>query len=126
MAIGCQCDLAIGVAQVQIKQLSDVPLIFDYQDANNFKYAGAFFGTSEWRFGQYQSGTWNDLQLFADAGLVPNVTYDNVQVLLGGTTATVFSGGVLRGTYDFGVPLNVGKVGLGSRNAIAQFDNLIH
>ena len=96
-------------------------IIFDYVDANNFKYAGAMFGVNQWRIGHVTNGVW-----FADANfgqtLAAKVFYD-VKVEMEGMTARLFANGALKTSFTFGDALNDGRVGLGTKGAVSLFDD---
>ncbi len=99
-------------------------IIFDFVDIDNFKYAGIAFVSNKWRIGHYQNGTWTDDVSKTDKGLEIDIDYD-VDVVLRGSIAMLYSSGLYIGQFDFGEPLNDGRVGLGTKNAKAEFDELI-
>ena len=96
-------------------------LIYDYQDENNFKFAGPFFGGNEWRIGQWISST---LQVKAQVAetIDLNTDYD-VETLLQDKKVTLLVGGVEKLSYEFGGSVMDGDVGVGTRNAVSTFDD---
>ena len=97
-------------------------VIFDYQGENNFKWAGFFGGGGgNWKIGRVTSGTW-----ITEATLAEPLSIEtdySVQVVLQGATAVLKVGGVEKVQHTFGGSMTDGKVGLGTRNAFAAFDD---
>ena len=98
-------------------------IVFDYGDAGNFKFAGAFFGVDEWRIGRFIDG-----QLTVDAALPEALDTDvpyRVDVLLDDRHVTLSVAGVTRLTHVFGGPLTDGRLGLGTQKAVTSFDDFV-
>ena len=102
---------------------SNALLIFDYVDSNDFKYAGGFFGSSQWRIGHVSGGAW--LTNVAVSGSISPLTDYNVELYLEGTEAILVADGIVQVSYDFAEPLTDLPGGWGTHNAVARFDNLL-
>ena len=100
-------------------------VIYDYESSDDFKYAGAFLGGNKWKLGHYSGGQWTtDAQL--DETLDLDTSY-SVQLRLIGGEASLWVDGVQKVSHDYGSDALAGgsnQVGLGTRNALAAFDNL--
>ncbi|QDU80996.1 FG-GAP repeat protein [Polystyrenella longa] len=101
-------------------------LIFDYKNANDFKYAGMFNGQNEWVVGHYQ-GNWGNRLLTVDGDdfgweIKANVAY-HMEVEAVGKIATFSVNGVVMGSVEFATNLNGGRIGLGAYNAVTHFDD---
>ena len=101
---------------------SNAYVIFNYQDAQNYNFAGGYFGAGQWRIGSVVGGVFSNLVVAPDGGVSPSTTY-NVQVVLQGNDVLLYDNATLKASHTFAGPQTAGKVGLGTRNAIGQFDN---
>ncbi|MAE65432.1 MAG: hypothetical protein CMJ18_14270, partial [Phycisphaeraceae bacterium] len=98
-------------------------LIFDYHGPNDFKYAGAFFGTGDYRIGRYDGSAFLvDQQVGAAIGV--NQDYQ-VELRLDGTAVYMSVGGQTLLIHDYGASLTDGAVGLGGNQAAAAFDDVL-
>ncbi|MEZ6046215.1 MAG: VCBS repeat-containing protein [Planctomycetaceae bacterium] len=102
-------------------------LIFDYQNANDFKYAGMFTGQNEWVLGQY-NGNWNNRIAVLDLDetgqeIKANTTYrvhlkfDSNAVIMSVDGVQIFDA-----YFDSGIR-QISSAGVASYNAVTGFDN---
>lgn len=98
-------------------------IIFDYADAANFKFAGGFLGAGEWRLGRVLDGTWH-VDARVSRPLAAEHDY-RLAVVTGHGRATLRVDGSAVLTHDFAEPLSDGRIGLGTRRAIARFDDVV-
>nr|WP_261360822.1 S8 family peptidase [Aeoliella straminimaris] len=117
-----EIQATINADDVSAGRLSNGLVIFDYQDPNNFKFAGAFVGGNRWVIGHRTASSWVE-----DATLSESIAawtdYD-LDVVLEGNTATLTVDGATKASYTFGDALNDGDLGVGTQNALARFDNV--
>nr|WP_256370000.1 tandem-95 repeat protein [Halodesulfovibrio sp. MK-HDV] len=96
-------------------------IVFDYQDANNYKMAVARIGADRWQIEQVENGEHTRIarteyiQLDTD---VPN----EISLNIDGGVATIFSNGVEQISHDFGTPLNNGQIGVATNNSHTSFE----
>ena len=102
--------------------LSNALVLFDYQGPTNFKYAGLFIGSSQWRIGYVAGSTWTHEAMIADT-VSAGTDYD-VSVVLIGNKAQLSVDGVVKGSYVYGDSVTDGSAGLGTKNAVGRFDDL--
>ncbi|QDU78331.1 FG-GAP repeat protein [Polystyrenella longa] len=101
-------------------------LIFDYQNENDFKYAGIFTGQNELVIGHYQ-GSWQNriAQLdWDDEGRVLRTDRNHqLHASINGNAVTLSVEGlpVLNGTFPLGI--GDGSAGVASYHALTQFDD---
>ena len=111
---------------------SNAYIIFDYQSATDFKYAGVNISNDKMEIGYRDATGWHELRQ-KNAKLKPNRDY-NLLLALNGTVATlvvngrdvfthVFDARIGGDGYSWG--LNAGMVGLGAKNSIARIDNMV-
>jgi Ca2+-binding RTX toxin-like protein len=98
---------------------SNAYIIFDYQDATNFKYAGIDGTNGLIKIGQRSATGWTDLATLSVKGLTGNGN-NNFQLAANFTTATV-TFGTYTLSYTFAAPLNTGMLGVGSNNSLSSF-----
>ncbi|MAT16491.1 MAG: hypothetical protein CMJ46_14605 [Planctomyces sp.] len=102
-------------------------LIFDYQNDNDFKYAGMFTGQNQWMIGHYQ-GNWSNRIAEVDLDDIGRKINSEQEYLLhlrvDGDTATLSADGeaVASGTFTGGV--STGSAGVGAYNAQTLFDSI--
>ena len=77
-------------------------LVFDYQDANNYKYIGLDAQTDKWLFGQRVNGTNSDLYILNET-VNSNQWYD-VKILPNGNTAKLYVNGTFKAQYSYPAP----------------------
>ena len=102
---------------------SNAYVLFDYQGAEDFKFAGVDVGLDKLQIGHRDATGWVvDEQI--PVRLRSDTDYD-LTVVLFGSQATVYVDEKDNISQDFGEPLNDGgMVGLGTNNATARFDDL--
>jgi len=100
---------------------SNAYIIFDYQSATDFKFAGVDAGIDKIQIGHYTEDGWIvDKQI--PMRLKDSTDYDLTLVLYG-TVATIWVDETVSMNFDFGDPLKDGYLGLGTDNATARFDD---
>lgn len=97
-------------------------IIFDYVDANNFKYAGAFEIVDKYIIGQVVNGKATHL-VQTSAALASNSNV-NLSLEINGAAATLFANGSQVVTRTFKSAFT-GRVGVGTLNANTRFDNIV-
>ena len=98
-------------------------LVYDYQNADNFKFAGFFVGLGEWRIGRWFNGA-VEVKARVDDTIAVETDYD-VEVQLRDRKTTLLVGGVEKLSFEFGGSVVDGDVGVGTRNAVAVFDDFV-
>ena len=104
-------------------RLSNAFVIFDYEDAFNFKFAGAYAGSDQWLIGHRDAGAWQtdaSMGSAIDAG----VDYELRVTILADSDVTLYVDGIPRISHSFVDSLKDGAVGVGVRNAISRFDDV--
>ena len=107
-------------------------IIFDYQNATDFKFAGLDISTSKLVMGHRDASGWHVDEQAAVKGGLKSDTYYNMLLAVNGLNATLlidnktvfahtYAPRVLDG-YSYG--LNWGLVGVGSDNSRGSFDNI--
>ncbi len=107
-------------------------VIFDYQDANNFKFAGLNVSTNKLEMGIRTAAGWQVLKQASFPGSIKNDTWYNVMLSVNGLTATlivdnknVFSHTFAATVVDgWAYGLNWGLVGFGSNKSRGAVDNI--
>ncbi len=109
---------------VQGSLYSNAFVIFDYQNENEFKFAGTKFGSSEWVIGHRNGTSWT-----VDASIVDPLqaaTDYNLEVVIqNDSQVTLLADGVAKTSYTFSASLSDGSVGVGTWNAESYFDNIV-
>ena len=99
-------------------------LIFDYQDDRDFKFAGAYAGTDRWVIGhRNDSGWWTDAYFLQPVDVATD--YQLQLVIEDDHEVTLYVDGLGRVTHSYTDTLSDGEVGLGTWNALAQFDDVV-
>ena len=103
---------------------SNAFVIFDYENENSFKFAGAKFGSNEWVIGHRNGTSWT-----VDASIIDpiseSIDYDLEVVIENDRSVSLIADGVVKTNYTFGSSLTNGNVGIGTWNAEARFDNFV-
>jgi Ca2+-binding RTX toxin-like protein len=109
-------------------------LVFDYQSATDFKFAGVNVSTSKLEMGYHDATGWNVVvQKPYTTALKADTDY-GVFLALNGSTATLVVENRVTLTYTFPIRvdedgfeyfLNEGMVGIGANNAKGQIDNVV-
>ena len=98
-------------------------VVFDHQNATDFKFAGAYVGGNRWVIGRRTASGW-----IVDAEIsetINTATDYDVQLVISGTDLQLLVGGAMKVSHNFGDLLTDGAVGLATQNAVAQFDNVV-
>ena len=113
---------------------SNAYVVFDYQSATNFKFAGINVSTNKLEIGHRTAQGWIiDTQAVFPGSLRSGTDY-NLFLSLNGSTVTLvvdnqvslsFTFAPRVDAYGISHGLNDGMVGLGARNAAAQIDNVM-
>ena len=104
-------------------RLSNAFLIFDYVSSTNFKFAGAFVGINQWVIGHRNANDWTT-DVYLDASIDALTDYQLQIILESSGDATLSVNGVRQLSYGFNESLTDGTLGLGTKNALARFDDL--
>ncbi len=97
-------------------------LIFDYQSATNFKFAGAYVGNQQWVVGHRDANGWEIDAALSDPSIRPGTAYA-LQLWLQGRNADLYVNGAGKVNFNYGSAFT-GSVGLGAENSLTQFTNL--
>lgn len=104
-------------------RLANAFIIFDYQSPTDFKFTGAYVGSGQWIIGRRTASGW-----FTDAVFnspISTLTDYTIKLELDGGIARMFVGGVMRVSYNYQSSLTDGALGVGTRNAVARFDDVL-
>ena len=94
-------------------------IVFDYQDANNFKMVRAHIQADYWTIRQVVDGVESSVasvNAVLDAGVPVSVTMRAT-----GGVVELLDGNTILTSYDFGAPVNTGSVGVGSEFSDTDF-----
>ena len=109
-------------------------LVFDYQSATDFKFAGINVSTSKLEIGYHDADGWHVVVQEPYTGALKADTDYNLLLALNGSTVTLVVENKTTLTYTFPTRvdtdgfeyfLNQGMVGIGANNAKGQIDNVI-
>ena len=109
-------------------------LVFDYQSATDFKFAGINISTSKLEMGYRDATGWHVVVQAPYTGALKADTDYNVLLALNGNTATLVVENRVTLTYTFAPRvdmdgyqsfLNEGMVGIGANNAKGAIDNVV-
>jgi len=103
---------------------SNAFIIFDYKNATDFKFAGAYIGGGKWAIGHRDASGWV-IDAFVTTPLSALTDYELRLVLDASGRATFFANGVERVNFLFGGTITDGEIGFGTQTAIARFDELV-
>ena len=96
--------------------------VFDFEDKDTFKFAGSFIGANQWSIGKFDGGAihhLSDLRTPIDL----NQTYE-VSVEFSNNTVTLLHEGDVKVRHEFEEDIRDGRLGLGTINAVAEFDDI--
>jgi hypothetical protein len=94
-------------------------IIFDYQDANNYKVVGASVGAQAWDIGDVIGGTLTWRSTINDNTMAQN-TDNDIQLRVDGDSVELWSEGAMVGGHTWtGQDLSDGEIGVGARNTDA-------
>lgn len=104
---------------------SNAFLIFDYHGPTDFKFAGAYVGGDNWAIGHRDASGWVD-DVLVDAGSIHPLTDYRLRVALEQQgVASLWVNGVPQARHTFSDPLTDGAVGVGTRDALSRFDDVV-
>ncbi len=95
-------------------------IIFDYEGAQSFKFAGFDVASQQWQIGHRDATGWHIDASLHDGSLTTGVAH-GLNIRIDGGTVTLAADGVSRASYTFGTDLRIGFAGIGAQNAEAQF-----
>jgi hypothetical protein len=105
-------------------RFSNAFVILDYQGPTDFKFAGAYMGDDEWLVGRRTTSGWITEAYISEP--IDALTDYHLQVIVqGGDQVTLVVDGVERLTHQFADPVTDGAVGLGTRDALSRFDDVM-
>jgi hypothetical protein len=97
-------------------------VVFDYQSPTDFKFAGAYVASNMWLIGRRDASGWiTDVSL--SESIAPGTDY-NLQVVLEGQQVRLLVDGAEKLVRQYTDSLTDGDVGVGTRDALAYFDNV--
>ena len=97
-------------------------IIFDYQDALNYKYVGAWIGGEVWTMSSVVNGVSSEQLRVGDTTLAAN-TDNSITLHVNGDTAELWNEGVLIGSHTYtGQNLSDGEIGIGAQWSDTTFN----
>jgi hypothetical protein len=99
-------------------------LIFNYQGATSFDFAGTYVGAREWLVGHRDAAGWHTDAYTIDNSIVPGTDY-LLQLSIQQAQAVLAVGGATKVSFTFAAPVNGGALGLGTQGSLTQFDNFV-
>ncbi len=105
-------------------RLANAFIIFDYQSPTDFKFAGAYVGSGQWIIGRRTATGWFTDAVF-NSSISTQTDYTIKLELEAGGMARLFVSGVSRVNFNYQSSLTDGSLGVGTRNAIARFDDIV-
>lgn len=114
----------MNVADTALGPYNNFFVVFGYQDANNYFFAGCWIGARKWVIGQNVNGTWSwpTAASFVDSSVTTGIS-GPMEVRVNGNTVTLTFNGVQKVSYTFpSVP--EGELGLATSQAHSHFDNV--
>ena len=97
-------------------------VIFDYQDAANYRYAQLLCGWQRWALGQVTNGSAATVTQSVQMAIATGAPYTMVLLLDAGAAGIEVDGATVA-AYDYGAPFGSERVGLVVDNAHTHFDN---
>ena len=95
-------------------------IVFDYQDANNYKAVRAHIQADSWSIREVVNGTETQLATYNTA-LDSNVPI-SVSMRVTGGLVEIVDGNTVLVSHDFGSPVNTGSIGVGSEFSDTDFE----
>ena len=117
-APGDRFEIGVKAKTVEESTWANGFVVVDYQDENDFVYAGLRAIADKWVIGHFD-GDYNDL-VAIDQPIESQQFYD-LRVAVDGSHLALAADGVFRISYDFERPLGVGAVGLANEYALTHF-----
>ena len=97
-------------------------VVFDYESADNFKYAGAWAGADRWAIGEVIDGEWEDT-VAVDEVIEEGPAYE-LQIWIEDDTLSLLVEGVQKLQHEFSEAIDDGQLGIASTNARSRFDQV--
>ncbi len=103
---------------------SNALLIFDYHNAKDFKFAGAYAGVDQWVIGHRTSTSWVTDVLLAQT-IDAETDYRLELIITNDQDVALLVNGTQKVSHSFSDSLSDGEVGLGSWDSLSQFDDVV-
>src|SRR5262249_37954 len=97
-------------------------LVFDYVDANNYKFAGMEIKQNQWVIGDFVAGN-KTYRVSVTQNLLENTTYHLKIVFEGSNTVTIINSNTVKAQYTF-ASIGSRPLGFGTWNGTCYFDNV--
>ena len=94
-------------------------IVFDYQDANNYKVVRAHIQGNRWTIREVSDGVETELTRYST--VLDADTPVTVTMRATGGLVEIVDGETVLARHDFGSPVNGGRVGVGARNSNTDF-----
>ncbi len=120
VAPGKKYEIGVKAKTVEENSWANGFVVLDYQNENDFIYAGLRSIADRWVIGHFD-GKFNDLASYSQT-IVPHQLYD-LRVAVDGSHVALAADGVFRVAHDFDRPLDQGAVGLANEYAFTHFTN---
>jgi hypothetical protein len=118
-----ELEVSINANHPSGPNLSNAFVIFDYQSATDFKFAGAYQGVDQWVIGHRTAADWvTDAYVVAPIHALTD--YHVSLEVVGNSQVTLHVGGAPVVTHTFADSVTDGQIGVGTKSAIARFDDL--
>ena len=112
-----------NAADTTADRISNSFLVFDYQNPNDFKFAGAYVGADRWSIGKRTASGWQELTNVSEP--IDALTDYSLKVTIhDDSTVTLAANGATKLSYTFTESIVDGSVGVATKNALAAFDDL--
>ncbi len=99
-------------------------MILDYHSPTDFKFAGACAGSDDWVIGRRTASGWQTDAILSEP-IQASTDYHLQVIVQGDDQVTLVVDEVERVVHQFADPVTDGEVGLGTWEAISQFDDVI-
>ncbi len=114
----------INADDVTPGRFSNAFVIFDYQSPTDFKFAGGYVASDQWLIGRRTASGWSTDSVLSEP-IEPLMDYDLQVVLHADGRAILTVDGIEKVSHPYGDLLTDGAAGIGTRDALARFDNLL-
>ena len=117
-----EIGVTINVDETLVDRFGNGFIIFDYQNENDFKYAGGYIARDEWAIGHRTSEGWID-DVVVSTSLDAFTDHEMRLVFKNATEVSFFHGETEVASHMFADDITDGSVGLASHNSVTRFDN---
>jgi subtilisin family serine protease len=114
-----------GILKLFFGYMSNAYTIFDYHSETDFKFAGLDVSGQRWLLGQRTLAGWQTIESLADTAIQPSTNYTLMLVIQNDSQLALHVDGVAKLSHAFSDPLSDGRLGVGVRNSISHFDNIL-